>query len=338
MHRIDRHLRRAARASLFCLTAIAAPIVDASELAACAAIADPTARLACFDDLAAEAAAPVGPQISSTAVAPTSAAEPQKPLERRRAREATLLDNPFSLTAYRPNYILPVTYNSKKNVEAFRSAFPDIGMDDVEAKFQISFKAKLWDISERWNLWAAYTQENWWQVYNDVESAPFRETNYQPEVFVSYAPERDFLGLDVSSLSLGFNHQSNGRGELLSRSWNRIIAGTTIEHGNLVVNPRVWWRIPEDDEDDDNPQTDDYYGYGDVRLGYNWHDMNFVALLRNNLRSDDNRGAVQLDWTFPLNRRFKGYVQWFYGYGESMIDYDVKTNRIGIGVMMTDWL
>jgi phospholipase A1 len=326
------------RVSALLLLGVAGATAIASEthgLSACSAIADPTERLACFDALASRSTAQAGTRITSEPVSPAS---PSTPLERRRTRESGLLDNPFSLTAFRPNYILPVTYNSKVNIEPFSQAFPNVdGMEDVEAKFQISFKALLWDIDERWDLWAAYTQENWWQVYSD-ESAPFRETNYQPEVFLSYLAEADFLGFNVPAVTLGFNHQSNGRGELLSRSWNRIIAGAALERGNFVLNPRVWWRIPEDDEDDDNPRTDDYYGYGDVRLGYNWRDMNFSAMLRNNLRSDDNRGAVQLDWSFPLNRRFKGYVQWFYGYGESMIDYDVKTNRIGVGVMMTDWL
>lgn len=320
-----------ARAILMTALVGVTPMVGANDLTDCAAIVGAEARLACFDELAAKSKQ----QMQSTTVAAPAKKEPA--LQERLARESSTLANPFSLTAHKPTYILPVTYNSKKNVEPFRSAFPDVGMDDAEAKFQISFKAKLWDISDRLDLWMGYTQENWWQVYNDDESAPFRETNYQPEVFVTYATDAQVLGFSVPFLTLSLNHQSNGRGELLSRSWNRVIAGAVLEKGNFVINPRVWYRIPEDDEDDDNPRTDDFYGYGDVRFAYKWNDMTFSMLGRNNLRADNNKGAVELDWSFPLNERFKGYVQYFYGYGESMVDYDVKTNRIGIGIMMTDW-
>ncbi|MAT94609.1 MAG: phospholipase [Halioglobus sp.] len=307
----------------------------------CTAVEDPLQRLACYDE-AAGRQAPREPVIQVEVLEPAAetvaAAEAgQSAVEERRDVEEGALENPFALAAYRPNYILPVTYNGKINKEPFEDAFPGVNMDDVEAKFQISFKARLWDISENFDLWAAYTQENWWQVYNDDESSPFRETNYQPEVMLTYDYNREFLGMNLSRMGLSLTHQSNGRGDLLSRSWNRVIGSATLEQGNFAIMPRVWWRIPEDKDDDDNPDTEDYYGYGDVLLAYKVDEMTVSSLLRNNLQSD-NKGAIQVDWSFPLNSRFKGYVQWFYGYGESMIDYDVKTNRIGIGVLMTDLL
>jgi phospholipase A1 len=317
----------------------------ASGLAECAVITADSQRLACFDALAASSVHGTGGGFVTEKVAPSApatsdagTAKSDAVISMRRREESDVLDNPFSLTAYHPNYILPVTYNSKFNEEPFEAAYPDIEGDDVEAKFQISFKAKIWDMGPRTDLWFGYTQESWWQLYNDDESAPFRETNYQPEIFLTYAADLEVFGSNLSSLSFGFNHQSNGRGEALSRSWNRLIAGALFEKGNLAIRPRIWWRIPEDKEDDDNRYTEDYYGYGDLRLAYAWGGQTLSAMLRDNLQFDDNKGAVQLDWSFPLNRRFKGYVQYFYGYGESMIDYDVKTNRLGVGIMLTDWL
>jgi phospholipase A1 len=78
-------------------------------------------------------------------------------------------------------------------------------------------------------------------------------------------------------------------------------------------------------------------GYGELFGGYQLKGHVFSFMLRNNLRQN-NRGAVELGWSYPIMTNLRLYAQYFNGYGESLVDYDHSVNRIGIGVMLNDWI
>ncbi len=247
----------------------------------------------------------------------------------------------YGINLYRPNYLLFARWSDNPNEHPFTPIFPpeDLTVDDVEARFQLSFKFRLWATDDRrFGVWAAYTQQNQWQLYNEDMSKPFRETNYEPELMVSYNPDRDLgAGFHWRLFNLGLNHQSNGRTDVLSRSWDRVIATFGVERDNLVLLVRPWIRIPESDADDDNPDIEDYLGYGDITGIYKWRGHSFTLMGRGN--PSTGKGAALLSWTSPpFLGPLRGYIQAFTGYGDSMIDYNWSQNAVGIGVALNDLL
>jgi outer membrane phospholipase A len=136
-----------------------------------------------------------------------------------------------------------------------------------DAKFQISAKTKLWqDIFDTpLDLWAAYTQQTYWQVYDGKNSRPFRETDFQPEAWLTLPLRVGPEGLQWRMLNLGLSHQSNGQNDPLSRSWNRVYATFGLAAGDLSVLIKPWWRLPESGSSDNNADVGDYAGRLEVQ-------------------------------------------------------------------------
>ncbi len=250
----------------------------------------------------------------------------------------------FNFRAYKPVYLLPAFYTTDVNTTP-QSPNPDNtvttpqALDDVEAKFQISFKTKALEnlFGDNGDVWMAYTQSSRWQVYNGDNSRPFRETNYEPEVLLVFRNGYRLGGWHGRMASIGINHQSNGRSDPFSRSWNRVIGTVALDRENWALTLRPWWRVPDGSEDD-NPDIENYMGRGDLTLVHTRGGHELALMARHSLRGgEDSRGALQFDWGFPINRTLRGHVQVFDGYGESLIDYNHRATYVGLGISLMEW-
>jgi len=307
----------------------------------CLSIPEESARLACFDRAVGDAARAAG-QVDAAGEVPVGAPETPRP---------SLLDSawgflPDSRKAYvrlhEPNYLLFARYTNDVNREPYEPLFDafaeDYDFENVEAKFQVSVKGRLATTEDRrWGLWFAYTQQNQWQVYAGDISSPFRETNYMPELFGSFRPGVDLGGLKFNLLNFGFNHQSNGRADPISRSWDRLFVEAGFEREDFALIARAWTRVRPGDYEDDNPDITDYLGYGQFTALYRWRDNTFTLMGRGNLNT--GKGAAQFSWTSrPVLGPMRVHFQLFSGYGESLIDYDWNQTTVGVGVTLNDLL
>ncbi|WP_168416430.1 phospholipase A [Acinetobacter indicus] len=253
----------------------------------------------------------------------------------------------WNIRAYQPVYLMPGFWTSDKNE---RPSSPNENntvteaqqqnLTSTEAKFQLSLKTKAVEnlLGDNGDLWLGYTQSSRWQVYNGEESRPFRETNYEPEASLMFRTNYEILGLNGRLLGLTLNHQSNGRSDPLSRSWNRVILNLGFEKNNFALMLRPWYRIEEDRSDDNNPDIKNYIGRGDMLAFYRWKDHDFSLMLRHSLKGgDDAHGAAQFDWVFPISGKLRGHFQLFDGYGESLIDYNHRATYVGLGVSLMNW-
>ncbi len=145
-------------------------------------------------------------------------------------------DNPFLLYPYESNYLL-YTWSSDINKEAISSYDWAENARKDEVKFQLSLAFPLWRgiLGENSLLGASYTQKSWWQLSNSKESAPFRETNYEPQLFLGFATDYQLAGWTLRDVEMGYNHDSNGRSDPTSRSWNRLYARLMAQNGNWLV-------------------------------------------------------------------------------------------------------
>ena len=250
----------------------------------------------------------------------------------------------LTIRPHLPMYVMPLWYNATPNYDINSPTQDNVRaskdyLQHLDSKLQISMKTKLaQDVFDtNADVWLGYTQQSYWQVYNGKNSRPFRSSDYQPEIFLTQPIKGNLPGNgSLRLLGAGLVHESNGQSDPLSRSWNRIYAMAGTEWGKLTVIPRLWLIANENSKDSDNPDIGDYMGYGDVRWLYPLNDQSRVGgVMRYN--PSTNKGAIQVDYAYPLTGGMKAILQVFHGYGENIQDYNHKSTNVGIGIMFNDF-
>lgn len=255
-------------------------------------------------------------------------------LQKKLHEEHQYSKNPLGILFYEPTYVLPFYYTGSPDTAVYEGNTPENQkVMNSEFKAQFSFMLPVWQhmFNKPVSLMVSYTQLSYWQVY--ARSQWFRETNYEPQIFLSSNFKKNWL------FNVGLDHQSNGRGGDLERSWNRAWLSLSMSRGPWLVTIQPWVLIfKEDSSDLHNPDIASYLGHERIVVAYKFQNNIEMSLEVRNIERMTSYmteiGAV----SFPLTKHLNAYVQVFNGYGQSLIEYNHHTTSAGVGLALSNWL
>lgn len=197
-----------------------------------------------------------------------------------------------------------------------------------ETQFQLSFKLSPIRFKAG-ELSLAYTQKAFWQLYDSENSRSFRETNYNPEIFLR-------LGTKSLFVDLGYEHESNGKKDPESRSWDRAYLKTSFISRNFKISLKSWTIIDEDDYGEDQVERKQsmrhFYGYHSLEAGFLTGTTILKLKGRHNFKTSKSFGEAKLLFLIKNGLYWAfGYAK---GYGTSLQTYDVDLETYSFGLLM----
>jgi phospholipase A1 len=217
---------------------------------------------------------------------------------------------------------------------------------ETNAKFQLSFKFQFFAqdaplvryANFLQDIYFGYTQTTIWNIGS--ASAPFYDTSYQPRVFYLNEDAWDWPGRKVMlGVESGLGHESNGKSGADSRSINIAYIKPIFTFGDrhdwhLRIEPMLIDYL----QDNENPDIADYRGYVDLKVILGKEDSWQIQGL---FRKGSQGFSTQIDLSYPLRAvalgNLNGYflVQYFDGYGESILDYNRRLpSQLRLGLMV----
>lgn len=211
-------------------------------------------------------------------------------------------------------------------------------------RFQLSFKYLLTDkiLRDDDSLFFGYTQTSVMDL--SYPSAPFHDSSYRPSLFYEIADgERKRRKGSLPWLQAGYEHESNGKARPDSRSMDIFFLRPCFYFGSpdgthLRFAPKVWTYLGQGG----NSDMEHYRGYADLLgildIGKDegfFSESQIAVTLRKGAYW--HYGSLQVDAAYPLGSTFFLHLQYFNGFGETILDFDKRETQYRLGFMMIPW-
>lgn len=226
----------------------------------------------------------------------------------------------IKLSLHKENYLLPYYKHNNEDV-------PDLN-DREEVKFQFSFKVPVIKF-ESSTIYFAYTQKSFLQAYDDENSRPIRESNYNPEVFFR-------IGSRALFSDLGYEHESNGQEDPESRSWDRIYLKINFISKFFKFSVKTWHIFDEDAHGPEylerDKSIDHYYGKWELEWAALIDGTIFKSLVRYN--DIHYKGFTESKILWKLGGDFYWGFVYTKGYGDSLRSFNINDETYGVGIFI----
>lgn len=211
----------------------------------------------------------------------------------------------------------------------------EINSGTANAKYQVSFKQLVSRKVLPWGTYpfVTYSQKAFWDVFK--ESFPFRDINFNPSFGLGKAifDRNDRL---KGIAGLNFEHESNGRDSIFSRSWNRInLEYATRIGAKTTVKVKVWLPFAYQEG---NADILDYVGLGELKISYEIKpdQLYFEVMLRKGLKWDLRGTFRPRIYYKPFKNRSNQYfmLEWYVGQAEGLLGYQQFRSMIRLGYVI----
>lgn len=231
-------------------------------------------------------------------------------------------DNGPYFTLYKDNYFIGGTTIGQT---------PSKTNSDV--KFQISIAQRLTKSTLPFNtyLFLMYNQKCFWNVFE--KSMPMHDFNFNPGIGLTrLIIVKNRL---VGKATMIIEHESNGKDGTESRSWNRITFGANIFiDPHFMIHGKVWIPIIDGQNNHDILRYCGIYQTGlSVTSQNNRFGLSVILTKRQGWNLNFNT-VVEVNYRVFKKDNQSLFLQYYNGYGESLIDYNQFHSRLRIGFVI----